>query len=236
LVRPLTARKTRSANAQARDLFKRAIDLDPAYAAAYVGLGFVDRKSVIEGWTPDPVDALQRAESLATKAIGLDDSNAGAHALLGEVYLQFGQHERAVDELHRALDLNPSDANTYGGLGTALLFTGQIEQSIKATETALHFDPNLDIDYLWHLGTAYFRSADAARTLERLLARYPNASFGYVEFAAVYAEANRPEDAGRAVAAVRRLNPLFDRASFGSLFRNPDHRAKIAAALEKAGL
>ena len=53
---------------------------------------------------------------------------------------------------------------------------------------------------------------------------------------AVYAEADRPEDAGRAAAAVRRLNPFFDRTRFGSLLRNPDHRAKIASALKKAGL
>jgi len=237
--RELMARETRSANAQARDLFERAIDLDPAYAAAYVGLGEVNRISEIEGWTADPVEALQRAENLATKAIGLDDSNAGAHRLLGAVYLQFGQHERAVDELHRALELNPSDADTYGGLGTALLFAGQIEESIRADETALHFDPHLDIRYLWALGTAYFlagRNADATRTIERLLARNANFTFGQVMIAAVYAEANRSEDAGRAAATVRRLNPFFDRSSFGSLFRNPDHQAKIASALGKAGL
>jgi TolB-like protein/class 3 adenylate cyclase len=237
--RELMARGSRLANAQARDLFERAVDLDPAYSAAYVGLGFVNQRSVIEGWTPDPIEALQRAESLATKAIGLDDSNAGAHALLGAVYLQFGQHERAVDELRRALDINPSDANTYGELGTALLFTGQIEESIKATETALHFDSNLEFRYLSGLGTEYFlagRNADAARTLERLLARNANYPQAQVMIAAVYAEANRLEDAGRAAAAVRRLNPFFDRSSFGSLFRNPDHQAKIASALRKAGL
>jgi adenylate cyclase len=237
--RELMARGSRSGYAQARDLFERAVDVDPAYAAAYVGLGFVNQRSVIEGWTPDPVEALQRAESLATQAIGLDDSNAGAHALLGAVYLQFGKHERAVDELRRALDVNPSDANTYGELGTVLLFAGPIEESIKAAETALHFDPNLDIRYLWALGTAYFlagRGADAARTLERLLARNANYSQAQGMIAAVYAEANRLEDAGRAAAAVRRLNPFFDRSSFGSLFRNPDHQAKIASALGKAGL
>src|SRR5262249_53952913 len=82
-----------------------------------------------------------------------------------------------------------------------LLFTGQIEESIKAAETALHFDPNLDIYYLWALGTAYFlagRSADAARTLERLLARNANYSEAQVMIAAVYAAADRLEGVGRA--------------------------------------
>src|SRR5262249_25238975 len=145
---------------------------------------------------------------------------------LGAVYLQFSQHDRAINELQRALDLNPNDADTYGQLGTALLFTGQIEESIKVSETALHLDPNPDTNYLWSLGTAYFlagRTTDARRTVEWLLARNPNNTFGQVMIAAVYAQADRPEDAGRAAAAVRRLNPFFDRSNFGSLFRNPEY-------------
>ena len=44
------------------------------------------------------------------------------------------------------------------------------------------------------------------------------------------------EDAARAAADVRKLDPFFKADSFGSLFRNPDHQAKIASALRKAGL
>ena len=44
--RDLLSRLTRSANAQARDLFERAIALDPNYAPAYVGLGQVDMRAV----------------------------------------------------------------------------------------------------------------------------------------------------------------------------------------------
>src|SRR3954467_15667130 len=44
------SRVTRSANAQARSFFERAIELDPTYAAAHVGLGRVDLSSAIQGW------------------------------------------------------------------------------------------------------------------------------------------------------------------------------------------
>jgi len=86
---------------------------------------------------------------------------------------------------------------------------------------------------------AYFlagRTADAARVLEQSAARDPGFVFAYVILAAAYSEAGRPEDAARAVAAVRKLDPFFDAGSYGSLFRNPDHQAKIASALRKAGL
>jgi adenylate cyclase len=233
------ARQTRSTNVEARGLFQRAIDIDPGYAAAYVGLAATYQRSVILGWTDQPVETLKRAENLATTAIALDGSNTGAHALLGSVYLQFRQYDQAIDELKVALDLNPSDAETYGWLGYALLFTGALEDAIKASETAIRFDPNLRVGRVWDLGMEYFlagRNTDAARVMEQTVAREPGFVFAYVVLAAAYAEAGKPEDAMRASASVRKLDPFFDTGSFGSLFRNPEHRAKIASALRKAGL
>jgi adenylate cyclase len=138
-----------------------------------------------------------------------------------------------------ALDLNASDAETYSWLGQALLFDGAIEDSIKAMETALRFDPNLDVEQLWILGTAYFlagKTAEATRTMEQLAARDSTTAHNHIMLAAVYAESGRADDAARAVADVRKLDPFFKIGSFGSLFRNPDHQAKIVSALRKAGL
>ena len=52
--RSLYARVERTANSQARPLFKRAIELDPGYAPAYVGLGRVELNGVLQGWTANP--------------------------------------------------------------------------------------------------------------------------------------------------------------------------------------
>jgi adenylate cyclase len=237
--RALMSRKLRSANVEARSLFQRAIEIDAGYAAAYVALGDAYYTTLLQGWNAQPVETLQRMQNLATTAIGLDVFNTGAHALLGRVYLSFRQYQKAIDELKVALDLNPSDAETYSWLGQAQLFNGAIEDSIKANETALRFDPNLDVQQLWPLGTAYFlagRTAEATRTMEQLAARDSTTAHNYIMLAAVYAEAGRAEDAARAAAEVRKLDPFFKTNSFGSLFRNPDHQTKIASALRKAGL
>ena len=237
--RALLARNTRSGNVEARSLFQRAIDIDPKYAAAYVGLGSAYQLSFTFGWTDQPVETLNRIEKLATTAIGLDASNTGAHALLGQVWLQYRKYDQAIDQLRLALDLNPSNAETYGWLGRALLFTGALEDAIKAGETALHLDPNLPVNRVWDLGTAYFlagRTADCIRLMAQTVAREPGLVFPYVTLAAAYSEAGKPEDAARAAAAVRKLDPFFDTARFGSLFRNPEHQAKLASALRKAGL
>ncbi|MFB9265011.1 tetratricopeptide repeat protein [Bradyrhizobium erythrophlei] len=237
--RALMARNTRSANVEARGLFRRAIEVDPEYAAAYAGLGYAYHLSVMRGWTDQPVDTEKRVESLAGTAIRLDGSNTSAHVLLGAANLRFRNYDQAIDELKLALDLNPSDAETYAWLGVALLYTGALGESIRAIETALHFDPNLDTIHLTDLGMAYLladRITDATRVAEQAIARDSGFAFAYSLLAAAYAEADRPEDAARAAAAARKLDPFFDTGRFGSLFRNPEHRAKLASALGKAGL
>jgi TolB-like protein/cytochrome c-type biogenesis protein CcmH/NrfG len=237
--RDMFARYTRSANSQAREMFERAIALDPTYVPAYVGLGLVDSGAVAQGWTADPVAALQRAEDLGRKALALDDGQSGAYALLGRVYIRRGDYDRALDVFKRALALNASDADSYAGLGNALLWTGHIEEAIKALETAHQFQPNIGPTEAFYLGTAYLvagRSADAIRTLERAIARYSNILAVNVTLAAAYAEAGRLDEAAKQGELVRRQFPFFDSKQFGSQFRNPEHRQKIAAALEKAGL
>ena len=65
--RDFLSRVTRSSTSNARAAFERAVELDPNYAAAYVGLGRVDLTAVALGWTPDPAGALRRAGSPRSK-------------------------------------------------------------------------------------------------------------------------------------------------------------------------
>lgn len=237
--RDLQARLNRTAHSQARDMFERAIALDPQYAAAYVGLGRVDLSAVALGWTADPQAALRRAEELARKAIALDESNPAAHVLLGRAFARLGDYERALEALRRAVALNPSDPDNHAGLGDALLWNGDVEGAIQSLEIATGMDPRLSAEDLFSLGAAYFlarRNADAARTFERITARKEGNPFIYAMLAAVYAEIGRDDDSRMAAAEVRKLNPFFDAGRFGSLFRNAEHRDRLAIALKKAGL
>ncbi len=237
--RDLLSRVTRSANSEARGDLERAIELDPNYAPALVGLGVADLNAVTQGWTADPVAALQRAEGLGQKAVALDERSDGAHVLLGRIYLQRGEYDRAVDQLKRAVELNSSDPDGYGGLGGALLWTGDIDGAIKALETAAQLEPALSTTDAFHLGTAYLlagRTEDSIRTLERSLIRNKGNQFTNVLLAAAYAEAGRMDDARRQAATVRQLFAFFDSGDFGSLFRNPRDRDMVVAALQKAGL
>jgi len=237
--RDLLSRLTRSANAQARDLFERAIALDPNYGPAYVGLGQVDMRAANQGWTQDPGGALERAEKLAQKAIALDDLSSGAHALLGDVAVQFGDYDRALAELKRAIDLNGSDAESYGHLVTVLLFEGDISGAIAGGELVTQFRPEIPDGTAFDLGVAYIladRGADAVRILEHAVDRNPGHLYMNVMLAAAYGAVGRQQDAERQADRVHQRFPTFSRDRFGSALRDPSLRAKLNQALEKAGL
>lgn len=237
--RDALSRVTRTANSHARSMFESAIALDANYVPAIVSLGMVDLNAVRYGWTADPVEALQRAEQLGRKAIAINESSAAAHALLGQVYIRRGDLDRALDEMKRALALNPSDSESYAGVGNALLLLGDVDRAIEAIETAIQFHPNISATDYFRLGMAYLlagRNADAIRILERAVVRNENNVFINAMLAAAYAEADRQDDAFRRATTVRQLSPVFASAEIGSLFRNPDHREKILAALRKARL
>ncbi len=237
--RALVAHRVRADNATARGLIERAIELDPKYAPAYVGLGQVDINAVTEGWTANPSDTLERAEGLARKAVALDDLDPEAHALLADVALFFGEYDRALDEVKRALDLNGSDAQSYTILMDALLFRGDLKGAIAAGETLAQFQPDLPDGAALHLAVGYVladRGPDAVRVLQHALDRNPGYTYGNVMLAVAYAAAGREQDATRQADLVRQRFPHFSPEEFGSLLRDPGQREKLAAALKKAGL
>jgi adenylate cyclase len=232
-------RLNRTSHSQARAAFEQALALDSNYAAAYVGLGRVDLSAAAMGWTPDPQGALARAEHAALRAIALDESDARAHVLLGRALARQGQYDRAVETLRRAVALNRSDPDAYAGLGDALLWGGDATGAVESLEAAFAADPRFSGEDFFSLGAAYFlagRGADAIRVLERATARNEGNPFIYALLAAAYADAGRADDARNAAAQVRRMDPFFDVENFGTLFRRPEHRQRLASALKASGL
>ena len=229
----------RTANSQARALFQRAIELDSGYGPAYIGLGRVELHAVLQGWTADPNAALQRAESLGQKAIAIDPANAGAHAMLGSIYIRYADYDRALNEMRRAVELNSSDPGSYAGMGTAQLWSGDVDSAVKFFEIARQLGLSVTANEAFTLGTAYVladRYEDAIRTLESVSERTNTDPYSNAILAAAYAQAGRQADAARQAEIVRKLDARFDSAEFGTLLRKPEQRAKLVAALSKAGL
>ncbi len=95
-------RSTQEANARARQMFEKAIELDSQYAEAYAWLGRTYWREWVFRWSVDPQN-LERAFKLEQKALALDDSLPVAHLLFSQVYAQKQQYDQARAEGERGV-------------------------------------------------------------------------------------------------------------------------------------
>ena len=234
------SRATRDSNDDAQDMFQRAIDLDPSYAAAYTELGLSLIEAVGSGWTEFVADDLARAETLAQKALALDSASATAYRLLAEVHMNRRRFDLALGQIDHALEINPSDAESFSERGNILLFAGRAAEALPSLESALRLDSaNARATFL--LGMAYYfldRYSECVEALDRALAGNlgRNVQFtGRSVLAAAYAQLDRGPDAERERSAVMRIVPFLDAERFASQFGTQTAHDHILEGLKKAG-
>ena len=237
--RPALQRPARAEIVNARALLRRAIALDPNYAAAYAALAETYFTATSMGWTESPTEALSRAEEMANKALSLDESDVRARVILGRIHVFYHRYDQAQAEIDRAIAINPSDAHGLAGRGNIRMWLGQTDAAITDLELARRIDPELNAMDRFALSLAYYlkgRYDAAIAEAELNLRRTEGANFSRVLLAAAYAQHEQAEDAARVVAEVRRLDPTFDPQDFGSKFLKPDDLEHLRDGLRKAGL
>jgi adenylate cyclase len=214
---------TKEANAQARQLFEKAVALDPQYAEAYAWLGWTYWTEWIFRWSVDP-QILERAFELAQRAIALDDSLPLAHSLLGQVYAQKQQYEQAITEGERAIALDPNNADSYAFQAQALYFAGRPEETLRMVTQAMRLNPHSPPFYLFELGGAYRltgRYAEAAATLKELISQSPNFPPAHFHLAASYVQqwafqqSTDAQTLAQGLVTAQRLIVLDDASPFG---------------------
>jgi TolB-like protein/DNA-binding winged helix-turn-helix (wHTH) protein len=238
LARPALERPTRANIVEARALLRRAIQLDPSYAAAYAALAETFHIAVSMGWAESPTALLSRAEEMASNALRLDGSEVRARVVLGRIHIFYRRYEQAQAEIDQAIAVNPSDAHGLAGRGNILLWLGQTDAAIEALELAERIDPEMNAFDRNALSLAYYlkhRYEAAIRQAEINMRNTGVAHFSHVMLAAASAQLNRTEDTARAVTMIRHTDPTFDPIGFGSKLMNPADLEHLRDGLRKAG-
>jgi adenylate cyclase len=232
---------TKEQNARAQECFKVAIDLDPRFAGAYVGLGWACFNNWVHRWITDPQSSLDTAIELAQKAIVLDPSLPSAYRLLGECHLWKRQYEQAIGEIETAIALDPNDAENYAELSGALVWVGRHEEALAQMEKAMRLNPFYPVMYPFGLGLAQFmmqKREEAIASFKKVLTRAPDFLWAHLLLALVFVEADRMEEARAEVSEVLRIDPNCSAKRLGEMvpFRDQTVMEEMVAALRKAGL
>ena len=146
---------TPEAFSHSREMFEKAIALDPDYADAYLLLADVLASGYVWQFDSQP-KTLDRAEVLARKAVSLDDSNSNAYAVLGWVVVLKNRPDEAIAAAERAIALDPNNAFAYGVLADISNLVGKPPGAELAyAQKAMRLDPNHPEFYLSEIGFAY---------------------------------------------------------------------------------
>ena len=122
--------------------FEEAIKKDPAFAPAYLGLAHAYDALGMPGVAGAPPSELQpKVISAVRKALELDPSLPGAHALMGSLYQMQWQWNDAEREYKLALELDPNDAGAHLSFSTWLLSQGHTEEALAWSRRARELDP-----------------------------------------------------------------------------------------------
>jgi len=236
---------SRQANDEALRLFNSAISLDPDFASAYGRAATCCVAAKTNGWFSDTANEGAEVTRLAQRAVGLGKDDAFALAASGfalaYVVRDLGVGAALID---RALVLNSNLAGAWSFGGWVKIWLGEPEAAIERFARAMRLsplDPNVPG---MQAGTAYAhfflgRYDEAASWAAMALQNNPDFQTGLRIDAASNAMAGRPEQAHKAVARLRQLNPS-QRVSTLKDVRGPYRRAedlsRYEEGLRQAGL
>ena len=228
---------SKDSNAAARELYERAIALDPDYAEPYAGLA----ETYVQEWIMGSEPTLDRAFESAQQAAARDPTLPLVQEALSTVHLFKRQHADAIATARRWIELEPSNADAYATLAGALHFSGENEEVIELIEKAMRLNPFYPFFYPHYIGLANLgmrRFDEAVAALKRGISRNPEALWPHVFLAACHGHLGEHTQARAQLAEVRRIHPGFSISSLQDLlpYKRSADADLLLHSLRKAGL
>jgi len=121
--------------------FEAATRLDPKFSEAYAA--WAQQYVRAAGDHLAFREAIPKARELAARALALDPDSAEAHAVLGNIAMQY-DHDWATAEreFRRAIELNPSNVDAHSFYGLMLISLERFEEAKEVLRQTVRLDPS----------------------------------------------------------------------------------------------
>jgi len=155
-------------------LFEKAIELDPRYAAAYAACS--SAYGQMYQYFSRQERYRDKAQELSFKALMYDSNLPDAYAAMGLSYFIWGKFDEAAASGTKAIELDPDNFIAYWTLGRIQFSTGHFAEAIGLFQRVIDIKPGF---YMAHadLAQTYHslgRAAEAEAASRRLLEMMPN--------------------------------------------------------------
>jgi TolB-like protein len=200
---------TKKSLLEAEGLFRKALELDPQLARAYVGLVDVQTYLIDLGLAPSVEEALSKMMEAGEKAVKLDPDDGHTHLALGLAYGYAGKPEQSLAEYDRAETLAPSDADVLLTIAWGLPALGQSARAVTLAEKALQLNPHYPDWYNQGLRLVFFFGEQYDMAVKYTLLVKEPLALDYAFLAMAYAYLGRTADSAAAADNVRKLDPTW---------------------------
>jgi TolB-like protein len=199
---------------EAAQLFEQALQLNPHYPPAMVGIARVavmSRGNLVE---LDPPVELDRAERLLQEVLARTQDNYSAHYVLGQVRMVQGRYALAIESFERALQINPAAIFAHAHIGHAMAKLGHPREGMERLQQYLRVadsDPSLGYAELIAAETE-IALGDPRAALDwtmRADSFFPGAPHFEAWLAALYAINGDNTNATRHAEQFRQVSPLM---------------------------
>lgn len=232
--------RTPEDNLDAREMYRKAIELDPGFSRAYAGMSYSYAIGHLRQWPADTDQPMKKALQLANKALELDKDLPESYWAAAFAHLYEQNIDKGHELLNHALMLNPNYADAYALLAANYLSRGMPEKLIEMMAKAYRLNPAGGYLYDLQLGRAYYFMGDYELALNYFtegLARNPTFIDMQMYTAANYVRLGRFEEAGWMILEAKQFNPDFDPHTWVKTYPfldNKGYREKLLKDLDLA--
>ena len=136
-------------------LLNEATDLDPDFAAGWAANAQAHSLVFYYHNELDRQEVLDKAESMANRALQIDPNHSMAYSVLGDVHRDRYEWQEAKDSYLRALSLNPNNIEANEQFAQMLWRAGYFDEALRYSTRATELDPLSWLNLTVHAALRY---------------------------------------------------------------------------------